>query len=132
MSNHDWSHFDRFVEIEDASFYEKVDLKPEEYNRVHDAWCELAKGMSREAILTTMEENRSIASPIFEACYKQLSVMEQVVGLRILKAEEVEAWSLMSLKGIRRLGKKRKKSGKFIAKVIKYRDENLEELKMAA
>ena len=132
MSNHDWSHFERYVEREESNFYEHVDLKPAEYNRVHEAWLEVARGMPREGVVMTMEEHRSIASPIFEACATQLTQRDSNDSKRLLKSEEMDAWASMTPRQIRKLGKRKKRSGTFIERAIKLSNSRVEALDMAA
>ena len=116
---HDWSHFDRYLEKDDETFYKNVNLNSGEYKQVYNAWLEIAKGMSREGIIKTMEENKSIASPIYEACYYQLSKMGYTSDRRLLNDERMDAWSSMSPTKIRKLGKRHKMSANFICRAVK-------------
>ena len=118
-NKHDWSHFDRYVEREDEGFYEQVNLNPSEYKMVYNAWLEIARGMSREGIIKTMEENKSIASPIYEACYYQLSRMDYTSDRRLLNDEGMDAWASMPPNKIRKLGKRHKMSANFIDRAVK-------------
>ena len=75
--------------------------------------------MTRAQVVQTMADHKSLDSPIYNACHQVLQSRDADDDRRYAKSEEISIWSKMSLRDIRRLGKRRKKSGKFLAEVIR-------------
>lgn len=103
-----------------------------EDKRLRRAWSALAKEMPRAAVVQTMTENRDMCSAIFQACHENLQQRDWEDDRRYAKAEEIRIWAKMSLNDIRRLAKRKKKSSKFLAEVIRFRDAGMASMKLAA
>jgi hypothetical protein len=86
-------------------FFDDADLTLEEYRRVRSKWDDIARGMTRPG----SPDNRSLDSPVYAACVDDLRRRDLIDDKTWMKREELDIWSAMSTKDIRRLAKRHHK-----------------------
>lgn len=102
-----------------TTFYDDEDLSLDEYRRVRAKWVAIAKEMTRAQVVQTMADNRSLDSPLYAACADDLRRRDLIDDKTWMKGEEMDAWTAMSPKDIRRLAKRRDKPDFWVRKVLK-------------
>jgi hypothetical protein len=104
-------------------FYDDDDLTKKEEARVKKTWRQWCRESTRQQVVQAMSDNREIGNTIYEVCHQNLLSRDADDARRNAKSEEITIWAKMTLRNIRRLGKKRNKSGKFLAEVIRLREQ---------
>ena len=102
-----------------TTFYDDEDLSRDEYRRVRSHWIGITKEMTRAQVVQTMADNRSLDSPVYHACADDLRRRDLIDDKTWMKREELDIWSAMSVKDIRRHGKRHHKPDFWVRKVLK-------------
>ncbi len=105
------------------SLFEDAEYSLSDYRRACDKWTEIVKDFTRAQLVQTMVDFRGLTEPAYDAANLELQQRDRNDLRRQMRQEELDAWSSMPPKEVRKLAKRHGKSAKWIDNVLAHKSK---------